>query len=67
MTLPGAGVWHADFAWKDWDEWHRYFNLRNALITAALHSEFPVRRIAGMLAQLLAATWSRCSTAWRPR
>src|SRR5690606_18529998 len=29
VTLPGAGVWHADFHWKDWDEWHRYFNLRN--------------------------------------
>ena len=29
VTLPGAAVWHADFAWKDWDEWHRYFNLRN--------------------------------------
>ena len=40
VTLPGAGVWHADFAWKDWDEWHRYFNIRNGLLTAALHSEF---------------------------
>jgi galactofuranosylgalactofuranosylrhamnosyl-N-acetylglucosaminyl-diphospho-decaprenol beta-1,5/1,6-galactofuranosyltransferase len=40
VTLPGAGVWHADFAWKDWDEWHRYFNLRNSIITAALHSPF---------------------------
>ncbi|WP_246360770.1 glycosyltransferase [Haloechinothrix aidingensis] len=40
VTLPGAGVWHADFGWKDWDEWHRYFNLRNSMITAALHSPF---------------------------
>ncbi|MCJ0979208.1 glycosyltransferase [Rhodococcus sp. ARC_M12] len=40
VTLPGAGVWHADFSWKDWDEWHRYFNIRNGLLTAALHSEF---------------------------
>lgn len=40
VTLPGAGVWHADFFWKDWDEWHRYFNLRNSIITAALHSDF---------------------------
>jgi len=40
VTLPGAGVWHADFGWKDWDEWHRYFNLRNSIITAALHSPF---------------------------
>ena len=41
VTLPGAGVWHADFRWKDWDDWHRYFNLRNAMITAALHSRLP--------------------------
>ena len=43
VALPGAGVWHADFGWKDWDEWHRYFNLRNGLITAALHSGFSTR------------------------
>lgn len=43
VTLPGAGVWHADFSWKDWDEWHRYFNIRNGLLTAALHSEFDGR------------------------
>jgi galactofuranosylgalactofuranosylrhamnosyl-N-acetylglucosaminyl-diphospho-decaprenol beta-1,5/1,6-galactofuranosyltransferase len=53
VTLPGAGVWHADFGWKDWDEWHRYFNIRNALITAALHSDFDGRRVAtGLAAQL---------------
>jgi galactofuranosylgalactofuranosylrhamnosyl-N-acetylglucosaminyl-diphospho-decaprenol beta-1,5/1,6-galactofuranosyltransferase len=54
VTLPGAGVWHADFPWKDWDDWHRYFNLRNAMITAALHSAFPVRHVAGVLGDLLA-------------
>jgi galactofuranosylgalactofuranosylrhamnosyl-N-acetylglucosaminyl-diphospho-decaprenol beta-1,5/1,6-galactofuranosyltransferase len=53
VALPGAGVWHADFGWKDWDEWHRYFNMRNGLITAALHSEFSVRRITRRLGQLL--------------
>lgn len=53
VTLPGAGVWHADFPWKDWDDWHRYFNLRNAMITAALHSPFPVRHVTGVLADLL--------------
>jgi galactofuranosylgalactofuranosylrhamnosyl-N-acetylglucosaminyl-diphospho-decaprenol beta-1,5/1,6-galactofuranosyltransferase len=37
VTLPGAGVWHADFHWKDWDDWYRYFNLRNSLIVNALH------------------------------
>ncbi|MGH3548137.1 MAG: glycosyltransferase [Pseudonocardiaceae bacterium] len=37
VTLPGAGVWHADFHWKDWDDWPRYFSLRNSLIVKALH------------------------------
>jgi galactofuranosylgalactofuranosylrhamnosyl-N-acetylglucosaminyl-diphospho-decaprenol beta-1,5/1,6-galactofuranosyltransferase len=37
VTLPGAGIWHADFHWKDWDDWYRYFNLRNSLIVNALH------------------------------
>ena len=59
VSLPGAGVWHADFGWKDWDEWHRYFNMRNGLITAALHAPFSVRRIGRtvgvQLAQYLAA------------
>ena len=52
VALPGAGVWHADFGWKDWDEWHRYFNMRNGLITAALHTGFSVRRITRQLGQL---------------
>jgi galactofuranosylgalactofuranosylrhamnosyl-N-acetylglucosaminyl-diphospho-decaprenol beta-1,5/1,6-galactofuranosyltransferase len=54
VALPGAGVWHADFGWKDWDEWHRYFNMRNGLITAALHTPFSVRRIGKALGTLLA-------------
>jgi galactofuranosylgalactofuranosylrhamnosyl-N-acetylglucosaminyl-diphospho-decaprenol beta-1,5/1,6-galactofuranosyltransferase len=37
VTLPGAGVWHADFHWKDWDDWPRYFSLRNSLIVNALY------------------------------
>jgi len=48
-TLPGAGVWHADFAWKDWDDWARYFSLRNALIVSALHGEFDVKATARFL------------------
>lgn len=53
VTLPGAGVWHADFGWKDWDDWHRYFNIRNALVTSALHSGFEGKVIAkGLLVQL---------------
>ncbi|MGH3516894.1 MAG: glycosyltransferase [Haloechinothrix sp.] len=54
VTLPGAGVWHADFHWKDWDEWHRYFNLRNSIITAALHSSFNLAVVCRvLLAQLV--------------
>jgi galactofuranosylgalactofuranosylrhamnosyl-N-acetylglucosaminyl-diphospho-decaprenol beta-1,5/1,6-galactofuranosyltransferase len=53
VSLPGAGVWHADFGWKDGDEWQRYFTVRNGLIMAALHSGFSVRRITGRLAQLV--------------
>ncbi|PSL55499.1 galactofuranosylgalactofuranosylrhamnosyl-N-acetylglucosaminyl-diphospho-decaprenol beta-1,5/1,6-galactofuranosyltransferase [Saccharothrix carnea] len=54
VTLPGAGVWHADFHWKDWDDWHRYFNLRNALVTSALHSQFDPKRICRSMAAQLA-------------
>jgi len=53
VTLPGAGVWHADFGWKDWDEWHRYFNLRNGLIMAALHTGFSTTRINIRVGHLL--------------
>jgi galactofuranosylgalactofuranosylrhamnosyl-N-acetylglucosaminyl-diphospho-decaprenol beta-1,5/1,6-galactofuranosyltransferase len=53
VTLPGAGVWHADFAWKNWDDWSRYFSFRNSLITSALHSDFDRRRILEHLAKQL--------------
>jgi galactofuranosylgalactofuranosylrhamnosyl-N-acetylglucosaminyl-diphospho-decaprenol beta-1,5/1,6-galactofuranosyltransferase len=36
VTLPNAGVWHAEFHWKDLDDWTHYFQIRNALITGAL-------------------------------
>ncbi|GAA4487420.1 glycosyltransferase [Rhodococcus olei] len=49
VTLPGAAVWHADFSWKDWDDWHRYFNLRNAMITAALHVDLDGKKLAKQL------------------
>ena len=53
VTLPGAGVWHADFTWKNWDDWSRYFSFRNSLITSALHSDFDRRRIVDHLAKQL--------------
>jgi galactofuranosylgalactofuranosylrhamnosyl-N-acetylglucosaminyl-diphospho-decaprenol beta-1,5/1,6-galactofuranosyltransferase len=49
VTLPGSAVWHADFAWKDWDDWARYFSLRNSLITSALHSDFSGLRASTVL------------------
>ena len=55
VTLPGAGVWHADFTWKDWDDWSRYFSIRNSLITSALHSEFtPLATAKVLLGHLVA-------------
>ena len=66
VALPGAGVWHADFGWKDWDEWHRYFNMRNGLITAALHSDFDAKSTEQADdAADQPSTSSRCSTGWR--
>lgn len=53
VALPGAGVWHADFGWKDWDEWHRFFNIRNGLIMSALHTGFSTKVVGTRLATLL--------------
>ncbi|MGZ4518509.1 MAG: glycosyltransferase [Mycobacteriaceae bacterium] len=49
VTLPGAGLWHVDFSWKDRDEWPRYFHMRNALVAAALHGGFERKRIVQTL------------------
>lgn len=35
-TLQGAAVWHADFYWKDGDDFGQYFYQRNSLITATI-------------------------------
>ena len=43
VTLPNAGVWHADFHWKDRDEFMRYFSVRNSLITHALHGNIDTK------------------------
>lgn len=39
VTLPNAAVWHADFYWKEYDDWARYFSTRNSLIVGALHTD----------------------------
>ncbi|GGF13628.1 glycosyltransferase [Williamsia phyllosphaerae] len=46
ITLPGAGVWHADFYWKDVDGFGHYFATRNGLITAALQPGFAPDAVA---------------------
>ncbi|QBJ96742.1 glycosyltransferase family 2 protein [Rhodococcus sp. ABRD24] len=54
VTLPNAGVWHADFHWKDRDDWAKYFSIRNSLIVAALHSEFDTKALSTLLAREIA-------------
>jgi len=49
VTLPGAGLWHADFDWKDADKWNEYFAVRNSMVVSALHSETDPKRIARVL------------------
>lgn len=49
VTLPGAGLWHADFDWKDADKWNEYFAVRNAMIVAALHAEVDPKQHARVL------------------
>jgi galactofuranosylgalactofuranosylrhamnosyl-N-acetylglucosaminyl-diphospho-decaprenol beta-1,5/1,6-galactofuranosyltransferase len=50
VTLPGAGLWHADFDWRDPDKWNEYFFVRNAMIVAALHAEVDPRQTARVIA-----------------
>jgi galactofuranosylgalactofuranosylrhamnosyl-N-acetylglucosaminyl-diphospho-decaprenol beta-1,5/1,6-galactofuranosyltransferase len=54
VTLPNAGVWHAEFHWKDLDDWTHYFIVRNSLITAALHSDIDVSPTGTILARVIA-------------
>jgi len=49
VTLPGAGLWHADFDWKDLDKWNEYFAVRNAMIVSALHAEIDPKQIARVI------------------
>ncbi|GAA4805359.1 glycosyltransferase [Tomitella cavernea] len=56
VTLPGASVWHADFYWKDGDDFGQFFGLRNSLITAAVHSGFDVRDLSKELSRRVLST-----------
>ena len=46
VTLPNAAVWHADFYWKDYDDWARYFSTRNSLIVASLHTDLDAKALS---------------------
>jgi len=54
VTLPNAAVWHADFYWKDFDDWSRYFSTRNSLIVSALHADLDSKVITKELFRYLA-------------
>ncbi|MBF6238102.1 glycosyltransferase [Nocardia otitidiscaviarum] len=49
VTLPGAAVWHADFYWKDFDDWARYFSSRNSLIVSSLHADLDPKAVTRQL------------------
>ncbi|WP_068058337.1 glycosyltransferase [Nocardia xishanensis] len=49
VTLPNAAVWHADFYWKDFDDWARYFSTRNSLIVGAMHADLDGKKITKQL------------------
>ncbi|WP_406268808.1 glycosyltransferase [Nocardia sp. NBC_00881] len=54
VTLPNAAVWHADFYWKDYDDWARYFSTRNSLIVGSLHADLDAKAISRKLFRELA-------------
>ncbi|WP_280267489.1 glycosyltransferase [Nocardia wallacei] len=49
VTLPNAAVWHADFYWKDFDDWARYFSSRNSLIVSSLHTDLDPKAVTRRL------------------
>ncbi|HZQ31091.1 MAG TPA: glycosyltransferase [Mycobacterium sp.] len=53
VTLPNAGVWHADFHWKDRDDFTQYFIVRNSLITSVLHGTVDTRTTGRWLARII--------------
>ncbi|HMT50267.1 MAG TPA: glycosyltransferase [Dietzia sp.] len=45
-TLQGAAVWHADFYWKDGDDFGQFFSQRNSLVTASIRQGIDPRAMA---------------------
>jgi len=54
VTLPNAAVWHAEFHWKDYDDWVHYFQIRNALVTAALRGAIDSKQAGKAFAREIA-------------
>ncbi|WP_345801869.1 glycosyltransferase [Microbacterium sp. AZCO] len=53
VTLPGAAIWHMPWTGKDDGlDWQAYYQLRNRVVAALLHS--PARRGGGILSSTLA-------------
>lgn len=48
-TLQGAAVWHADFYWKDGDDFGQFFSQRNSLVTASIRQGIDPKDMAGNL------------------
>ncbi len=51
ISLPNAGVWHAEFHLKDRDDIKGYFGIRNAMITYALHYDINVKKTTWWLSR----------------
>ena len=51
VSLPNAGVWHAEFHLKDRDDIKGYFGIRNAMITYALHFDINTKRTTWWLSR----------------
>lgn len=51
ISLPNAGVWHAEFHLKDRDDIKGYFGIRNAMITYALHHDINIPKTTRWLSR----------------
>lgn len=54
VTLANAAVWHADFYWKDFDDWARYFSTRNSLVVGSLHTDLDTTVLSRMFLRHIA-------------
>lgn len=55
-TLQGAAVWHADFYWKDADDFGQFFYQRNSLITATIRHGITRKQATARLRRTIGQT-----------